>query len=186
MTPAGTPSHRLAQSRERLRRALNGSLPAADADDIQGQGNGSGGSGGSGGAAGAPGASAASGAAGTSRARARFASQASGSWWQTLAALPGAGIVGEAARQWWLRHPLRTNILLGYSATQALVQPVAQRHPLALVAGAFVLGAVVMRFRPLRGLFKPVLLAGLLPQLLLAVMTAKPKAPGDAANTGQD
>ena len=101
--------------------------------------------------------------------------RAAAPWWAKLAALPGAGIVIEAAQQWWARHPLRANILLGFNATQAVVQPIAQRHPVALVAVAFVVGGLLAWRRPLGWLLKPALFAGLLPQLLIASMTAHSK-----------
>lgn len=101
--------------------------------------------------------------------------RAAAPWWAKLAALPGAGIVIEAAQQWWARHPLRANILLGFNATQAVVQPIAQRHPVALVAAAFVVGGLLAWRRPLGWLLKPALFAGLLPQLLISSLTAHSK-----------
>lgn len=138
MNPATTPAERLAQSRERLRLALNGLPPAPGDPDAAEQ-----------------------------------AARAAAPWWDKLAALPGASIVIEAAQQWWARHPLRANILLAFNATQAVVQPVAQRHPVALVAAAFVVGGLLAWRRPLRWLLRPALFAGLLPQLLISSMTAQ-------------
>lgn len=114
---------------------------------------------------------------------AQQSARATAPWWAKLAALPGAGIVIEAVQQWWARHPLRANILLGFNATQAVVQPIAQRHPVALVAAAFVVGGLLAWRRPVGWLLKPALLAGLLPQLLIASMTAqsKRKPPPEAA-----
>jgi hypothetical protein len=106
---------------------------------------------------------------------AKQTARAAAPWWAKLAALPGAGIVIEAAQQWWARHPLRANILLGLNATQAVVQPIAQRHPVALVAAAFVVGGLLAWRRPLGWLLKPALFAGLLPQLLISSMTAQSK-----------
>lgn len=115
---------------------------------------------------------------------AQQAARAAAPWWAKLAALPGAGIVIEAAQQWWARHPLRANLLLAFNATQAIVQPVAQRHPVALVAVAFVVGGLLAWRRPLGWLLKPALFAGLLPQLLISSMTAQARrksAPEAAA-----
>ena len=142
MNTASTPSERLTHSRERLRLALNGLLPAPDDPEAEQQ-------------------------------KARAAAP----WWAKLAALPGAGIVIEAAQQWWARHPLRANILLGFNATQAVVQPIAQRHPVALVAAAFVVGGLLAWRRPLGWLLKPALFAGLLPQLLVASLNARAPRP---------
>ena len=114
---------------------------------------------------------------------AEHAQRAAAPWRDRLAGLPGAGILIEAVQQWWARHPLRSQILLGVSATQAVVQPVANRHPVALVAVAFVAGGLIAWYRPLRGLLKPALLAGLLPQLLVAVTTAQAQRPSAPPNT---
>jgi hypothetical protein len=103
--------------------------------------------------------------------------RAAAPWWAQLAALPGAAIVIEAAQQWWARHPLRANILLVFNAAQAVVQPVAQRHPVALVAAAFVIGGLLAWRLPLRWLLKPALFAGLLPQLLISSITAQAQRP---------
>jgi|APDOM4702015248_1054824.scaffolds.fasta_scaffold95284_3 hypothetical protein len=108
---------------------------------------------------------------------AQQAAHAAAPWWEKIAALPGAAIVIEAAQQWWARHPLRANILLAFSATQAVVQPIAQRHPVALVAAAFVFGGLLAWYRPLGWLLKPALFAGLLPQLLVASLNARPQRP---------
>jgi hypothetical protein len=107
---------------------------------------------------------------------AQQAAHAAAPWWAKLAALPGAGIVIEAAQQWWARHPVRANVLLAFNATQAVVQPVAQRHPVVLVAAAFVVGGLLAR-HPLGRLLKPALFAGLLPQLLVASLNARAQRP---------
>lgn len=94
-------------------------------------------------------------------------------WWDALRSLPGAGIAIEAAQQWWARHPMRTTTLVALNGAQAVIYPLARRHPLALVLGAFVLGAVLVRKRSWGGLIKPALFAGLLPQLLIASLKAQ-------------
>lgn len=108
---------------------------------------------------------------------AQQAARAAAPWWAKLAALPGAGIVIEAAQQWWARHPLRANIVLAFNATQAVVLPVAQRHPVALVAAAFIIGGLLAWRRPQGWLLKPALFAGLLPQLLVASLNARAPRP---------
>lgn len=118
---------------------------------------------------------------------AQQAAAAAAPWWDKLAALPGASIVIEAAQQWWARHPLRANIVLAFNATQAVVKPVAQRHPVALVAAAFVIGGLLAWQRPWRWILRPALFAGLLPQLLISSMTAQAqrKTTPAAATTRQ-
>ena len=112
--------------------------------------------------------------------------RAAASWLNQLRALPGASIVVEAAQQWWSRHPLRVNVLLALNATQAVVKPVAKRHPVALVAAAFVAGGLIAWYRPLRGLLRPALLSSLLPPLLMAVTTAQAQRHAPVPNTDAD
>jgi len=76
--------------------------------------------------------------------------------------------VVDAVQQWWARHPLRTTTLVALNAAQAVVQPLARTHPLALVALAFVVGAVLTRRSFRSWVLKPALFAGLLPQLMIA------------------
>jgi hypothetical protein len=94
-------------------------------------------------------------------------------WWHELRALPAAGIVVDAVQQWWARHPLRATTLVAVDAAQAVVQPLARSHPLTLVAGAFVVGALLAWRRPWGWILKPALFAGLLPQLLVASLKAQ-------------
>lgn len=136
--PTATAAERLAQSRERLRLALNGLPPAPD-----------------------------------DRQPARRVEQGLSPWWADLAKRPVAGLVIEAAQAWWARHPMRANIVLAFYATQTVVKPVAQRHPVALVAAAFVVGGVLGWRLPLRGLLRPALVSGLVPQLMLSLVTAQ-------------
>jgi hypothetical protein len=83
-----------------------------------------------------------------------------------LRSLPGAKLVIEAIGLWWNRHPLRATSLLAAEAAKAVISPLAQRHPLLLVAGALVVGGLLARSRPWRWGFSSALFAGLLPQLL--------------------
>jgi hypothetical protein len=94
-------------------------------------------------------------------------------WWHELRTLPGAGIVVDAVQQWWTRHPLRATTLVVVDAAQAVVQPLARNHLLALVTGAFVVGALLAWRRPRGWILKPALFAGLLPQLLIASLKAQ-------------
>lgn len=76
------------------------------------------------------------------------------------------GVVADALHDWWSQHPWRVAGMVAADAAKAAVQPVAQRHPIALVVGAVVVGGLVVWARPWRGALKPALLAGLLPQLV--------------------
>lgn len=93
------------------------------------------------------------------------ASRPPSAWLQDLAALPGAGIVIEALRAWWGKHPLRLASQVGAHAARSVLQPIAHSHPLALVVGALLLGGALACTRPWRWILKPVWFAGLGPQL---------------------
>jgi hypothetical protein len=150
MKPSATPADRLAQSRERLRLALNGLPPAPDDPEAALQ-----------------------------------AARAAAPWWSKLMAQPGASIVIEAMQLWWARHPSRESVLLALNATQAVVQPIAKRHPVALVASAFVIGGLLAWRRPLRSLLKQALFAGLLQQLLVSSLTAQAQRKSTPAVASQ-
>lgn len=75
--------------------------------------------------------------------------------------------------QWWEHHPLRLATNVSADAAKALVQPVAQRHPVALVAGAAAVGAILVWSKPWRWLLTPALMAGLLPKVISQVMTVR-------------
>lgn len=76
----------------------------------------------------------------------------------------------EAASSWWAQHPLRITSMLAADAVKAVVQPMAQRHPLGLVLGAFLMGGLLAWIRPWRW----ILTAGLLPQFLSKAMAQVP------------
>ena len=77
-------------------------------------------------------------------------------------------------KDWWAAHPLHVAGVMTADAAKTLIGPVAQRHPIALVAGALVLGGLVVWAKPWRGILKPALLAGLLPQLLSKAVAVVP------------
>lgn len=93
---------------------------------------------------------------------------------QPAAAADGTGPVLDALKDWWAAHPLHVAGVVAADAAKTLIGPVAQRHPIALVAGALLLGAVLVWAKPWRGILKPALLAGLLPQLLSKAMAVVP------------
>lgn len=80
-----------------------------------------------------------------------------------LKALPAVNIVIEAIGDWWSQHPLRTASHVAAATTRRLATPIAEKHPLALVAAAAGVGALLVLFRPWRWLLRPALLAGLVP-----------------------
>jgi hypothetical protein len=95
-------------------------------------------------------------------------------WLDAMKAIPGVGAVVEAACQWWDRHPLRTVGTALMVVAKATLQPVAQRHPIGLLLGAAVLGAVLVWSRPWRALIRPALWAGLLPSILTSAAARAP------------
>ena len=94
-------------------------------------------------------------------------------WWQSLAALPGASIAIEAVQKWWARHPLCATTQMAFTAARAVVQPIAQRHPWALVLGAGLVGGLLAWRRPWGWVLKPALFAGLAQQLLISSLKAQ-------------
>ena len=97
-------------------------------------------------------------------------------WWQSLAALPGAGIAIDAVQQWWARHPLRATTQIAFNAARGAVHPIAQRHPWALVLGAGLVGGLLAWRRPWGWVLKPALFAGLAQQLLISSLKAQVRA----------
>jgi hypothetical protein len=95
-------------------------------------------------------------------------------WLDFLTSTPGANVLRQAVNAWWTAHPLRVVCMSAAGAIKTLVEPLAQRHPIGLTAGAAVVGAIVVQIRPWRWLLKPVLFAGLLPQI---VVTAAAQVP---------
>jgi hypothetical protein len=61
-------------------------------------------------------------------------------------------------------------------ALQGAVRPLAQRHPVALVLTALVVGGLLVSGRAWRWILTPTLLAGLLPQLLSKAIAGVPTA----------
>ncbi len=103
------------------------------------------------------------------------ASGAPGAWLSSLKSLPGADLLMTAAQQWWTHHPMHSAVSALNLATRSSVQPVANRHPFVLVGAAVLVGAVLMRFLPIRRLFTPALLAGVLPPMLNRLVAKAPK-----------
>jgi hypothetical protein len=73
---------------------------------------------------------------------------------------PGTRVLLELAQSWWIRQPARGAMTLASEAATELLNPVAQRHPFGLVAGAAAAGALLVWLRPWRGVCTSALLAG--------------------------
>lgn len=99
-------------------------------------------------------------------------------WLVGLKTTPGARLVLSIFQDWWARQPLRITVTLVAEAAAAVLQPIAQRHPVALVAGAALLGGVMVLTRPWRWISMPALLSGLLPQLIAEAMAHMPASAG--------
>lgn len=89
-----------------------------------------------------------------------------GVWLDRLKSIPAARVAIDAVRDWWAKHPMRVPATVAADSATAVVQPVAEEHPLSLILGAALLGGLFGWSRPTRWLLKPAVLAGLLPQLL--------------------
>jgi hypothetical protein len=98
--------------------------------------------------------------------------------WATAAGARASGSPGEpgsparvppwlldALARWWAPHPLHQVLVLLRAMAEAWARPVAARHPMALLGGALLGGAALVRVRPWRWLAPPALLAGLAPAL---------------------
>ena len=73
-------------------------------------------------------------------------------------AVPGAGLALDAVAQWLDGHPLKASGNFAEGVANELLRPLAKRHPLALVAGAVAVGALLVWSRPWRWALKPHLL----------------------------
>lgn len=95
-------------------------------------------------------------------------------WFEVLKSIPGAPVLLQALNSWWKVHPLRAVCMSTAGAIKTVIQPLAQRHPIGLVAGAVVVGVLFVKSHPWRWLFKPALFAGLLPQIVAAAAAQVP------------
>lgn len=93
-------------------------------------------------------------------------------WLESLKTLPGFEVVFSAARAWWRQHPLRDAALALSDAVKTMVGPTARRHPLVLMLGALLLGALAVRVRPWRWFLTPALIGSLTPHILRSVVAS--------------
>lgn len=98
-------------------------------------------------------------------------------WMAGVREMPGAEVIIQAVKTWWMQHPLRATGTLAWDTAKAALQPIAQRHPAALMATAVAVGAVVAVTRPWRWLFKPALLAAVLPHLVNSILAPRSPPP---------
>lgn len=98
-------------------------------------------------------------------------------WRDGFKSIPGFGLLLELATGWWARHPYRLVTSVVSDVASAAVLPTAQRHPLGLVTGAFLVGGLLAWSRPWR-LLTPALLAALLSRAVAAPAARQSCAPG--------
>lgn len=82
-----------------------------------------------------------------------------------IKSMPGLGNLLEPIEAWWARHPLRTAGQVAAEASRSFATPMAERHPVMLLFGAVLVGALLALSRPWRWLVSPAVVAGLLPSL---------------------
>jgi hypothetical protein len=87
---------------------------------------------------------------------------------------PVLGVVVDALESWWTHHPLRPMAHVAVEASNAVVQPLARRNPIALVAAAALVGAGLVWSKPWRWIFSSALFAGLVPQVASKVVSNLP------------
>jgi hypothetical protein len=95
-------------------------------------------------------------------------------WLANLKTTPGINLLLGIFHDWWARQPLRVTLVLAAEAAVAVLQPIAQRHPVGLVAGAALAGGLIVLIRPWRWISTPALLTGMLPQLIAELIKHMP------------
>jgi hypothetical protein len=88
-----------------------------------------------------------------------------------LKLFPGSQALLDALRLWWSQQPVRAVAVVAEGLANEALTPFAKKHPWSLVVGGFVVGALIAWTRPWRWAIAPVLLTGLLPQIISAATT---------------
>lgn len=88
--------------------------------------------------------------------------------------LPGADVVRDAVDVWWKGHPLHTAGVVAGEAGEAWVRPIARRNPYGFVLTAAAAGAFLWWTRPWRWALRPILFAGLVPQIASQALRRMP------------
>jgi hypothetical protein len=108
------------------------------------------------------------------RADAAVAAGEKPAWMDRLRTAPIVGVVLDAAQAWWSNHPLHPAAHLAQGVVSERIAPLARRHPVAIVLGAFLVGVALVRWRPWRLLAKSALFAGLGSQIITRVIASIP------------
>jgi hypothetical protein len=87
-------------------------------------------------------------------------------------ALPGARVVIDALAQWWAGHTPHSAQQLASQVADDVLRPLAKRHPIALVAGAAALGALLIWSRPWRWVQRPQVVSTLGPVVLSSILAS--------------
>jgi hypothetical protein len=98
-------------------------------------------------------------------------------WMAGVREMPGADVMIQALQTWWKQHPLRATSASVWNIAKTAIQPVAQRHPAALMAAAVAVGAVVAVTRPWRWLFQPAMLAAVMPHIVNSILAPRATPP---------
>ena len=102
-------------------------------------------------------------------------------WMRELREHPILSSTFNALQGWRESHPWRPATHLAGGLVREALQPLANKHPLALVLVAAAIGGSLVWFRPGRGLVKSLLLKGVVSQSVLGL--AKQPFVGTLANS---
>jgi hypothetical protein len=98
-------------------------------------------------------------------------------WWTGLLDVPAVRVLRDAVRTWWTQHPWHNAGNAAATAVSAALQPVARRHPWALVAAAGLAGGLIAFTRPWRWRARVAAGgAGAVPRLLNEILATLPVA----------
>jgi len=95
-------------------------------------------------------------------------------WLDRLRTAPVIGVIIDAASAWWANHPMQPAASLAHGVVRDAVAPMARRHPVLIVAGAFLAGVALVRWKPWRWLVKSAVFAGLGSQIITRVVASVP------------